>query len=56
VTWRYGVPMPNLILLLAAEAAGAEEGPEIGPFIYGGTALVVLLLLLFVVTRFNIDR
>lgn len=42
-------------LVLAAEAAGESEG-EISPFWYGGTALVVLLLLLFIVTRWNIYR
>jgi hypothetical protein len=37
-----------------AEAAG-EHG-EINPYLYGATALVVLLLLLFLVTRLNINR
>jgi len=44
-------------MLRAAEAAGeAGESGEINPYIYGATALVVLLLLLFIVTRWNINR
>lgn len=47
----------NTIAVVAAEAAEeAGEHSEINPFFYGGTALVVLLALLFVVTRFNVYR
>ena len=31
-----------------------HEGPS--PFLYGGAVLLVFLLLLLIVTRFNIDR
>lgn len=41
----------------SAEAAeGAAEHSEINPYFYGGTALVVLLLALFFVTRLNLNR
>lgn len=47
----------HTIALVASETAEeAGEHSEINPFIYGATALVVLLLLLFLVTRFNVDR
>ncbi len=47
----------NTIALVAAEASEkASEGTEINPWFYGATALIVLLALLFVVTRYNIDR
>lgn len=40
----------------ASEAAEEHSEGEINPYIYGATALVVLLLLLFIVTRFNVNR
>ncbi|MCX3064344.1 hypothetical protein [Streptomyces beihaiensis] len=43
----------------AAQLAPLAEGgnhPSLSPFMTGGGALVVLLLLLWVVTRFNRDR
>jgi hypothetical protein len=46
----------NALSLVAAEAGAAGESDEINPFIYGGVALVVLLLLLYVVTRWHIYR
>lgn len=46
----------NALSLIAAEAGEAGESGEINPFIYGGVALVILLLLLFIVTRWNIYR
>lgn len=46
----------DALMLIAAEAGEAGEAGETNPFIYGGTALVVLLLLLFIVTRWNIYR
>lgn len=51
--------MLNAVILLsvqAAEAVGAEEPAEINKYWYGLVALVVLLLLLFLVTRLNINR
>ena len=45
--------MMSLVLAATEEAA---EKPEINPYIYGGTGLVVLLAALFLVTRLNIDR
>lgn len=45
------------LMIAASEAAGeASEHGEINPFVYGGTTLVVLLLLLFMVTRLNLNR
>jgi hypothetical protein len=48
----------SVVLAVQATAEAAEEHSEgeINPFIYGGTGLVVLLLLLFIVTRFNVNR
>lgn len=46
----------DALMLIAAEAGEAGESAEINPFWYGGTALVVFLLLLFIVTRWNIYR
>ena len=41
----------------SSEAAeGAAEHSEISPYLYSGTALVVLLLALFLVTRLNLNR
>lgn len=57
-SFRYGVCMSIHSLAIAASEAVGESGEhsETSPFLYGGVALVVLLLALFVVTRFNIDR
>ncbi|MFF0294033.1 hypothetical protein ACFYS8_21520 [Kitasatospora sp. NPDC004615] len=44
---------------LPALAVLAEEGgnhDSLNPFLTGGAALAILLLLLFVTTRFNRDR
>ena len=46
----------DALMLIAAEAGEAGESGEINPFWYGGTAMVVQLLLLFIVTRWNIYR
>lgn len=40
--------------LLAAEAGGEHESTS--PYVYGGVALVVLLLLLFLTTRLHVDK
>lgn len=42
-------------MLVLAEGA-VEEGAGVPAWVFGVTALVVLLLLLFIVTRFNPDR
>ena len=43
--------------VLASEIANVEEASTLpSKWVFGGIALVVLLLLLFVTTRFNIDR
>ncbi|HEX6887584.1 MAG TPA: hypothetical protein VF143_05705 [Candidatus Nanopelagicales bacterium] len=39
-----------------AEGAAVEDHPGVPAWVFGVVALVVLLLLLFVVTRFNPDR
>ncbi|MFI0433576.1 MAG: hypothetical protein ACH36H_10590 [Candidatus Nanopelagicales bacterium] len=44
------------IALVASEAPEAEQAVDINPYVYGATALIVLLALLIVVTRFNINR
>jgi hypothetical protein len=51
--------MVNAAIVLSALAAEGAEGAEeahTSPFLYGGVALVFLLLLLFLVTRLNIER
>ncbi len=49
----------SAVVFVSALASEAEDGGEVAhvsPFWYGGVALGVLLLLLFLVTRLNIDR
>lgn len=41
---------------LASEGAASEEHSKTSPYLYGLVTLTVLLLLLFIVTRFNSDR
>ena len=51
--------MVNAVVVLSALAAETAEGAEEAhpsPFWQGGIALGVLLLLLFLVTRLNVDR
>lgn len=40
----------------ALTAVAAEEGGHINPLVTGGGAFLVLLLLLWITTRFNRDR
>ncbi len=42
-------------VILASEEA-AHEGGHTNPYLFGAAALAVLLLLLFVTTRLNLDR
>jgi hypothetical protein len=45
------------VVTVAEGAEGAEGASgQISPFAFGGLALVVLLLLLWITTRINIDR
>ncbi len=56
---RYRGRMLTESLIAAAAAAEAEGGQteiHISPWVYGGTGFVVFMLLLFLVTRMNIDR
>ena len=50
----------HTLTLLASGASGAENGQHgdaaVNPYLTGGGALLVLLLLLWVTTRFNRDR
>lgn len=46
----------SIALATSEAAAEAGEQSQTSPIVYGVFALVVLLLLLFVVTRFNIYR
>jgi hypothetical protein len=51
--------MLNAVVVLSALAAEAVEGEgtaQVSPYWFGGVALGSLLLLLFLVTRLNIDR
>jgi hypothetical protein len=52
--------MANSVLVLmntlAAMDADEGEAAHTSPYAYGAVALIVLLLLLFLVTRINIDR
>ena len=41
---------------LASETAEEGEVAHVSPYWYGAVTLIVLLLLLFLVTRLNIDR
>ncbi|MEU5428738.1 hypothetical protein AB0H73_24545 [Streptomyces olivoreticuli] len=41
---------------LASEGEHADTHPSISPYMTGGAALVILLLLLWITTRFNRDR
>jgi hypothetical protein len=47
-----------IVFVSAVASETAEEGEvaHTSPFVYGGFALVVLMLLLFLTTRLNIDR
>jgi hypothetical protein len=44
----------NALVALASEKGGEHE--SLTPYLTGGGALFVLLLLLFITTRFNRDR
>ncbi len=47
----------SVLTAVVAEAVGAESSSgQISPFAFGGFALAVLLLLLWITTRINIDR
>ena len=46
--------MVNALVRLSEEAA--EDHGGVPPWVFGGLALVLLLVLLFAVTRFNPDR
>jgi Na+/H+ antiporter NhaC len=49
--------MSNVTAVVAeAAAGGGEHSSQISPYAFGGFALVVLLLLLWITTRINIDR
>ena len=39
-----------------SEEAGATEHAVISPYVYGGTALGVLILLLIITMMINVDR
>jgi hypothetical protein len=45
----------HTLVSLAAEGEGGNH-PSLSPFMTGGAALVILLLLLWITTRFNRDR
>lgn len=49
----------SLVALASGTGGGAEHGGEhasLNPFLTGGGALLALLLLLWITTRFNRDR
>ncbi len=46
----------NALALLATEAVHEEFAGLPSKWVFGGLSLVVLLALLFITTRFNIDR
>ncbi|MEV4441126.1 hypothetical protein AB0K09_19315 [Streptomyces sp. NPDC049577] len=47
----------NALVTLASKGEEhVDNHPSISPFMTGGAALVILLLLLWVTTRFNRDR
>ncbi len=47
-----------LVLMNTLAAMNADEGEpaHVSPYAYGAVALIFLLLVLFIVTRINIDR
>ena len=47
--------MVNALVRLS-EGAAVEDHAGVPPWVFGALALVLLLVLLFVVTRFNPDR
>ncbi len=47
--------MVNALVRLS-EGAAVEEHPGVPAWVFGAIALVLLLVLLFAVTRFNPDR
>ncbi|KNB53033.1 hypothetical protein [Streptomyces caatingaensis] len=46
----------SALVTLASEGEHVDTHPSISPFLTGGAAFVILLLLLWVTTRFNRDR
>ncbi|MFF4155975.1 hypothetical protein [Streptomyces sp. NPDC001678] len=46
----------SALVSLAAEGHHEDNHESISPFMTGGAALVILLLLLWITTRFNRDR
>ncbi|RLV08703.1 hypothetical protein CTZ27_08015 [Streptomyces griseocarneus] len=44
------------LVSLASEGEHVDNHPSISPYMTGGAALVILLLLLWITTRFNRDR
>ncbi|MGA4841959.1 hypothetical protein [Streptomyces sp. G45] len=46
----------QLVTLASSEGEHVDEHASISPYVTGGGALVVLLLLLWITTRFNRDR
>ncbi|GAA2712944.1 MULTISPECIES: hypothetical protein [Streptomyces] len=46
----------SALLTLAAESEHVDNHKSISPAVTGGAALVILLLLLWITTRFNRDR
>jgi hypothetical protein len=44
------------MITLAAEGEGGGNHPSLSPYLTGGGALLALLLLLWITTRFNRDR
>ena len=47
--------MVNALVRLS-EGSAVEDHPGVPPWVFGALALVLLLVLLFAVTRFNPDR
>ncbi len=63
--YRPGLVLPTMtafasahtaLATLASEGEHVDTHPSISPYMTGGAALVILLLLLWVTTRFNRDR
>ncbi|HET8969999.1 MAG TPA: hypothetical protein VFN19_02985 [Candidatus Nanopelagicales bacterium] len=46
----------DLTSVVVAAGDAAEEAAEVPAWIFGAAAFVILLLLLFLVSRINIDR
>ena len=46
----------SLLAVSLASEAGEENGAHTSPYLFGLVALVIMMLLLFITTRLNMER